>query len=81
MSLLLATAFLAAAASIVAIGCVGYILISFRQSGHLLASRVGHQPLALVMIADRRARRRQPVRARSGVARRSVRWQPLTSAS
>jgi hypothetical protein len=81
MSLLLAAAFLAATASIIAIGCVGYILILFRQSGRLLASRVGHQPLALVMIADRGSRRRQFVSARSSVARRQERWQPLTSTS
>jgi hypothetical protein len=81
MSLLLAAAFLAASASIIAIGCVGYILVSFRQSGRLLSSRVGHQPLTLVMIADRGSRRRQLAGARSSVVWRQERWRPLTSTS
>ena len=50
MSVLLAAASLAATASVVATGCVAYILISFWRSGHLMASRTGRQSLALVMV-------------------------------
>jgi hypothetical protein len=50
MSVLLLAAALAATASVVATGCVAYILISFWRSGHLMASRVSNQSLALVMV-------------------------------
>ncbi len=72
MSVLLVTALLAATASVIATGCVAYILISFRRSGHLMASRLGRQRLALVLVSDSR---RQSSHGRP--ARRQVRWQPL----
>ena len=67
MSVLLIAAGLAATASVIATGCVAYILISFWRSGHLIASRIGNESLALVMIEPANARQRmQPavVRAR-----------------
>jgi hypothetical protein len=72
MSILLVTALLAATASVIATGCVAYILISFRRSGHLMASRVRRQRLALVLVSDSR---RQSWQRRP--ARRPMRWQPL----
>lgn len=72
MSVLLVTALLAATASVIATGCVAYILISFRHSGHLMASRVRRQRLALVLVSDSR---RQSLQRRS--ARRPMSWQPL----
>jgi hypothetical protein len=57
MSVLLAAAALAATASVIATGCVAYILISFWRSGHLMASRTGSQSLALVMVEPANAHR------------------------
>jgi hypothetical protein len=59
MSVLLVAAALAASASIVATGCIAYILISFRRSGHVMASRLGYQSPALVLAASENSRRRQ----------------------
>jgi len=67
MSVLLIAAGLAATASVTATGCVAYILISFWRSGHLMASRIGNESLALVMVEPANARQRMqpaPVRAR-----------------
>jgi hypothetical protein len=72
MSVLLVAALLAATASVIATGCVAYILISFRRSGHLMASRVRRQRLALVLVSDSR---RQSWQRRP--ARPPMRWQPL----
>jgi hypothetical protein len=79
MSVLLVTAGVAALALIFTIGSVAYVLISFRRSGHLLASRIGRQPLALVVIAGETSARRQPSKARSVAAQRQLRLQPLAS--
>ena len=73
MSVLLIAAGLAATASVIATGCVAYILISFRRSGHLLALRIGQQSPALVLV---RPQRRQPLpktRAEALRARRQLR--------
>jgi hypothetical protein len=72
MSVLLVAALLAATASAITTGCIAYVLISFRRSGHLMASRVRRQRLALVLVTDAR---RQSLQRRP--ARRPVRWQPL----
>ena len=53
MSVLLAAATLAATASVVATGCVAYILISFRRSGNLFASRIGRQRLTVVLLTTK----------------------------
>jgi hypothetical protein len=79
MTVLLIATIVVASASIFAIGCVAHVLISFRRSGHLLASRVGRQPLALVVIAGETSARRQPSKARSVAARRQLRLQPIAS--
>lgn len=73
MSVLLLVAALAASASIVATGCIAYILISFWRSGQLMASRVGFQSPALVLAASGKSRRRQTPKVRSalGAHRRS----------
>ena len=71
MSVLLVAAALAATASIVATGCVAYVLISFWRSGHLMASRVGHQSLSIVVVPSNSRRQYQqkmpPARARGRV--------------
>jgi hypothetical protein len=67
MSVLLVAAALAATASIVATGCIAYILISFRRSGHLMASRLGYQSPALVLAASGNSRRRQAPQIRSAL--------------
>jgi hypothetical protein len=54
-------------ASIVATGCIAYILISFRRSGHLMASRLGYQSPALVLAASGNSRRRQAPQIRSAL--------------
>jgi hypothetical protein len=78
MSVLLVTALLAATASAIATACIVYILVSLRRSGRLLASRIGRQPLALVLIASKTSRRRHQ-KGQSVATRRHQRWQPLTS--
>jgi hypothetical protein len=72
MSVLLVAALLAATASVIATGCVAYILISFLRSGHLMASRVRRQRLVLVLVSNspRPSLQRRP-------ARQPLRWQPL----
>jgi hypothetical protein len=65
MSVLLVAAALAATASVVATGCIAYILISFWRSGQLMASRVGYQSPALVLAANGNSRRRQPPKIRA----------------
>lgn len=74
MSVLLASALLAAAASVIATGCVAYVLISFGRSGHLLSSRLGRQELSLVTAGNSRRRR---VPATHAVAARPLRLQPV----
>ena len=66
MSVLLVAAALAATASVIATGCVAYILISFWRSGHLMASRTGRQSLALVAIQPSDGRRVQTPAAQHG---------------
>ena len=67
MSVLLLAAALAATASIVATGCIAYILISFHRSGQLMASRVGYQSPALVLAASGNSRRSQTPKVRSAL--------------
>ena len=71
MSVLLVAAALAATASIVATGCIAYILISFWRSGHVMASRLGYQSPALVLAASGHSRRRQAPKLRSALHRQS----------
>jgi hypothetical protein len=66
MSVLLAAATLAATASVVATGCVAYILISFWRGSHLMASRTGRKSLALVTIQPSEGRRVQTPAAQHG---------------
>jgi hypothetical protein len=61
MSVLLITALAATAASIVACFCVAYVVISFRRSGQILASRIGRQPRILVLTPARNLPRRKAV--------------------
>lgn len=73
MSALLVAASLASAATIVATGCMAYVLISFRRSGHLMASRVGRHSPALVLIVPQNARRQPLPRTRAYGTRRQLR--------
>jgi hypothetical protein len=57
---LLVAASLATAASVIATGCMTYILVSFRRSGHLMASRIGRQSPELVLVTPQKSRR-QPL--------------------
>lgn len=79
MSLLLITAVVAATVSAIATGCVVYVVISLRRSGHLLASRVGRQPLTLALIAAEHSPRRQAPRAAVAVRARGQRPQPVAA--
>jgi hypothetical protein len=67
MSVLLIAAALAATASIIAAGAIAYILISFRRSGRVMASRVGYQSAALVLTGSEDSRRRRMLRIRSAL--------------
>jgi hypothetical protein len=78
MSVLLAAAVLAAIASVITTGCVAYILLSFRRSGRMFASRIGRQQMVLVLVASEDSRRQQPKR-QSVAPPRQLRLQPLTS--
>jgi hypothetical protein len=57
MSALSIAALLAAATSIVATGCLAYIVVSFTRSADLIASRVGRRPRTLVVVATTSTRR------------------------
>jgi choline dehydrogenase-like flavoprotein len=72
MSVLLVAALLAALSSIITIGCVAYVVISFRRGGHLMASRVSRRPLALILV-EAGASPRQSARP----ARHRPRLQPV----
>jgi hypothetical protein len=67
MSALLVAASLATATSVIATGCITYILISFRRSGHLMASRVGRQSPALVLVRPESSRRQPMPKTRAAV--------------
>lgn len=73
MSVLLVAAAVSAAASAVVTGCVAYILISFWRSGHLMASRIGHGALALVVVTPDQSRRHRIPTARAIGVRRPLR--------
>ena len=45
----------------VVLGCLAYILISFAKSSHLLAARIGQQPLRALMVRKRTPSRRRAV--------------------
>jgi hypothetical protein len=60
MSALSIAALAATAALTVAIGCVVYVVISFRRSADLIASRVGRRPRALFLVATTSTRRTRP---------------------
>jgi hypothetical protein len=60
MSALLVAASLATAASVIATGCITYILISFRRSGHMMAARIGRQSPRLILVTPQNSRR-QPL--------------------
>jgi hypothetical protein len=77
MSVFLVASAVAATASMIVTACIAYILVSFRLNGHLLASRTGRQPPALVLVAAKSARRRQSPKAPS-FAIRQPRWQPVS---
>ena len=79
MSLLLITAVVAATVSAIATGGVAYIVISLRRSGHLLASRVGRQPLTLALIAAEHSPRRQAPKAAAAVRAHGRRLQPAAA--
>ena len=66
MSLLLIAAVTAATVSAIATGCIAYLVISFRRNGHLLASRVGRQPLTLILVAAENSPRRQAPKSVAG---------------
>jgi hypothetical protein len=72
MSALLVAAALATAASVIVTGCITYILISFRRSGHLMAVRIGRQSPELVLVTPQKSRR-QPLPKTHAVALRARR--------
>jgi hypothetical protein len=75
MSALLVAASFATTASVITTGCIAYILISFRRSGHLMASRLGQHSPALVLAMPQQSRH-QPLpktRAEALRARRHLR--------
>jgi hypothetical protein len=67
MSALLVAASLATATSVIATGCITYILISFRRSGHLMASRVGRRSPGLVLVTPENSRRQPMPKTRPAV--------------
>ena len=73
MSVLLVAAAVTATASVVATGCVAYVLISFARSGQLLASRIGRQSLNVLAVVPENGRLRDAQRARSTRAQRQSR--------
>jgi hypothetical protein len=73
MSVLLVAAALTATASVVATGCVAYVLISFASSEQLLASRIGRQSLSAVMVTPENARLRAVQKARATRAHKQPR--------
>jgi len=73
MSVLLVAAALTATASVVATGCVAFILISFARSGQLLASRIGRQSLSAVIVTPENARLRAVQKARASRVREQPR--------
>ena len=79
MPVLLVAALLAATSSVIATACIVYILVSLRRSGRLFASRVGRQPMALVLIASETSRWRH-LKGHPVATRRHLRLQPQTSA-
>jgi hypothetical protein len=79
MSLLLIIAVVAATVSVAATGCVVYVVVSLRRSGHLLAARVGRQPLTLVLITGEHSPKRQAPRATVAVRAHGRRLQPVTA--
>jgi hypothetical protein len=65
MSVLLVAAAVTATASVVATGCVAYVLMSFARSGQLLASRIGQQSLSVLVVVPENGRLRDPQKVRS----------------
>jgi hypothetical protein len=69
MSALLVAASLAAAVSVLATGCIAYVLISFRRSGHLMAARIGRQSPALILVMCETSRRQPMPKTRPAALR------------
>jgi hypothetical protein len=76
MSALLVAAILAAAASAAITACVAYVLISFRHSGHLMASRIGRQAPALVLVTPQNSRRQRLPKTRAAALGRRRQLRP-----